>query len=95
MAVFPRRVVLVPENRETYTPVGKKLLYSGNHLNLEGLALGPQLGTDRYVVLGVVDNGGLFANPLVSFVLTVPEPSTASLMVWLIPLLLRRRSRAG
>jgi hypothetical protein len=55
-----------------FVPVRKRLLWKhrGNDIaNLEGLALGPQLGPDRWVLIGVVDNNRepLFANRVVSF----------------------------
>lgn len=47
---------------QTYTPVGKELLWSGAAdggagQNLEGLALGPRLANGSWVLLGVVDDG--------------------------------------
>lgn len=40
--------------------VDKTLLWSGAlGLNLEGLCLGPRLGTDRRALVGIADNGGL------------------------------------
>ena len=40
-----------------YTPVGKTLLYSGGHNNLEGLCLGPRLSPTTHAMVGVVDDG--------------------------------------
>jgi len=57
----------------TYTPVAKELLWSGSLTNLEGLTLGPQLGGNRWSLLGVVDDGDpLSSNFLVSFELSGP-----------------------
>jgi hypothetical protein len=55
-----------------FAPARKRLLWKhrGNDVaNLEGLALGPQLGRDRWTLIGVVDNNRepLFANRVVSF----------------------------
>jgi hypothetical protein len=60
---------------ETYTSVGKELLWSGaagggSGQNLEGLALGPRLANGNWVLLGVVDNGGSGSNTIVSFELS-------------------------
>ena len=42
---------------QTYTPVGKTLIFSSNALGkFEGLAIGPQLPDGRYAALGVEDN---------------------------------------
>ena len=52
----------------TYTPVTKRLLWSGNLGNLEGLALGPVLEGGGWALLGVVDDGdALNENTLVAF----------------------------
>jgi len=40
-----------------YTPVGKTLVYSGGHNNLEGLCLGPRLSPTSHALVGVVDDG--------------------------------------
>ncbi|MFG0244153.1 MAG: esterase-like activity of phytase family protein [Phycisphaerales bacterium JB054] len=40
-----------------YTPVGKTLVYSGGHNNLEGLCLGPRLSPTVHALVGVVDDG--------------------------------------
>jgi len=61
---------------QSYTSVGKDLLWSGaadggSGQNLEGLALGPQLANGNWVLLGVVDDGDLFSsNTIVSFELS-------------------------
>lgn len=53
---------------QTYTPAAKTLVYSGDHQNLEGLVIGPQLGPGRYAMLGVVDDGDpVSVNRLVAF----------------------------
>ena len=58
---------------QTYTPVGKELLWAGaadgnSGQNLEGLALGPRLANGSWVLLGVVDDGdSLSSNTIVSF----------------------------
>ncbi len=57
---------------ESYSPVGKSLLWSGAvgsilGANMEGLALGPQLASGNWLLLGVVDNGGSGSNPIVAF----------------------------
>lgn len=54
--------------RETYTPVTKHLLWSGDVGNLEGLALGPRLVGGNQALLGIVDDGDpLSRNQLVTF----------------------------
>lgn len=40
----------------TYTPVGKRLLYSGNLTKIEGLCLGPKLANGNYAILGIIDD---------------------------------------
>ncbi len=40
----------------TYTPVTKRLLFSGNLTKIEGLCLGPKLGNGNYAILGIVDD---------------------------------------
>lgn len=69
---------------QTFTPVKKRLLWSGIAgrgfgQNLEGLALGPKLSNGHWSLLGVVDNGDpLSNNTLVAFELsnaTLPEPA--------------------
>lgn len=61
---------------QTYTPVGKELLWGGaaagtNGENLEGLALGPRLANGSWVLLGVVDDDDPFSNnTIVAFVLS-------------------------
>lgn len=52
----------------TYTPATKRLLYSGDQTNLEGLCLGPKLPDGSYAVLGIVDDGDpISVNRVVSF----------------------------
>lgn len=56
---------------QTYTAATKTLLYEGGQQNLEGLALGPQLGEGRYSVLGIVDDGDpISVNRVVAFELS-------------------------
>jgi hypothetical protein len=65
---------------QSYTPVGKQLLWSGAAdnsagQNLEGLALGPRLANGSWVLLGVVDDNPadedtLSANTVVAFLAT-------------------------
>lgn len=77
---------------ENFQTVAKELLWSGGigpdgnfenvpGANLEGLTLGPQLGPNRWALVGVVDDGDpLSQNALVVFeVALVPEPSTLGL----------------
>jgi hypothetical protein len=58
---------------QTFTPVGKQLLWSGpaegaNGQNLEGLTLGPRLANGSWVLIGVVDDGDeLSNNTIVAF----------------------------
>jgi hypothetical protein len=47
---------------QSYTPLGKQLLWSGaadaaSGQNMEGLALGPRLANGSFVLIGVVDDG--------------------------------------
>lgn len=88
-----------------FTPVGKTDLWSitqgildGAQIigNLEGLALGPRLENNNYLLLGIVDSGGssdpLSDNRLVAFELVgVPEPATAVLLLAGMMTLMRRR----
>lgn len=65
---------------QTFTPVGKRLLWSGSNVNnMEGLALGPRLdrvrggggASDSYVMLGVVDDADpISTNTLAAFVVS-------------------------
>jgi hypothetical protein len=65
---------------QSYTPVGKQLLWSGAAdnsagQNLEGLALGPRLANGSWILLGVVDDNPadddtLSANTVVAFLAT-------------------------
>ena len=61
---------------QSYTPIGKELLWAGpaggnSGQNLEGLALGTRLANGNWVLLGVVDDGdGLSSNTIVSFELS-------------------------
>ncbi len=60
---------------KAYTPVAKSLLWSGavgtfDNGNLEGLGLGPVLADGKWVLLGVLDNGGSGDNLIVSFELS-------------------------
>lgn len=41
----------------TFTPVSKRLLYSGSHTNVEGLALGPRNASGATALVGIVDDG--------------------------------------
>ena len=60
-------------NGQSFTPVGKDLLWSGpadggSGQNLEGLTLGPQLANGDWVLIGVVDDGDDFSgNTIVAF----------------------------
>ena len=56
---------------QTYTPVGKTLLYRANLGKLEGIAIGPQLPDGRYAVLAVEDNSNSGPNVLRSFVVDI------------------------
>ena len=52
---------------QTFTPVGKQLLWSGpvdgtNGQNLEGLTLGPRLANGSWMLIGVVDDGDELSN---------------------------------
>lgn len=58
------------------TPVTKTLVYQGSHANLEGMCLGPSLGTNSRAMIGVVDNGDpISENTIVVFRLDGLEPS--------------------
>jgi hypothetical protein len=89
---------------QTYTPVSKRLLWSGQAAggfgqNLEGLALGPQLSNGNWSLLGIVDDGDpLSNNTLVAFELSganIPEPAaigvTLPLTGWWFTKMWRRR----
>lgn len=61
----------------TYTPATKRLLYSGDQTNLEGLCLGPKLPDGSYALLGIVDDGDpISVNRVVSLRLTGDVDST-------------------
>ena len=54
-----------------YAPVGKTLVYSGGHNNLEGLCLGPRLSPTTHAMVGVVDDGDpVSTNAVEVFLLT-------------------------
>lgn len=56
-----------------YTPVAKRLLYSGGHANLEGLCLGPRLANGNWLLIGVIDDADpVSTNRLVAFELAGP-----------------------
>jgi hypothetical protein len=64
----------------TYTPVAKRLVWSGLAagvlgMNLEGLAVGPRLASGHETLVGIVDDGGT-ADPLSSNTLVVFEVTT-------------------
>lgn len=77
-------VLRMDHPRSNVVPARKHLLWSheGNDIgNLEGLALGPRLGDDRWAVVGVVDNNAnaLMPNRIVAFELKLdPTPTTGS-----------------
>lgn len=61
----------------TYTPIAKRLLWSGHLTNLEGLTLGPPLRGNMRSMLSIVDDGDpISTNSLSAFVLTgdIGEP---------------------
>jgi hypothetical protein len=61
----------------TYTAATKRLLYSGDQTNLEGLCLGPKLSDGSYALLGIVDDGDpISVNRMVSFRLAGDVDST-------------------
>lgn len=52
----------------SFTPASKRLLYTGDQTNLEGLCLGPKLSDGSYALLGIVDDGDpISVNRVVSF----------------------------
>lgn len=59
---------------QTYTPVGKTLLWQGQFsaANFEGIALGPPLAGGLYSLLLVSDNGGGLQQALYALTLTPP-----------------------
>ena len=60
-----------------YTPASKRLLYTGDHTNLEGLCLGPKLASGGYALVGVIDDDDpISVNRVVSFRLTGDVDST-------------------
>ncbi len=60
---------------KSFTPVGKSLLWTGSAAgNMEGIALGPQLAGNRWVLLSVFDNAGFGPNFIASFELTHTSP---------------------
>jgi len=63
----------------TYTPVPKRLIYSGNQTNMEGLCVGPRLVDGSYALVGIVDDGDpISVNRVVGFALSgVIEPCAA------------------
>lgn len=66
---------------QTYTPVAKRLLWTGSLTNLEGLALGPALANGRRVIIGIVDDGDTIStNMIVAFELSgdLHEPAVST-----------------
>lgn len=60
---------------QSYSIVGKRLLYQGDQQNLEGLALGPMIGAGRYALIGIVDDGDpISVNRVVGFELSGVGP---------------------
>lgn len=65
---------------QTYTPLGKELLWSGPAgggfgQNMEGLTVGPRLPNGDYLLLGVVDDGdSISSNSIVAFTATPTTP---------------------
>jgi len=56
---------------KSFTSVGKTLLWSGSSAgNMEGIALGPQLAANKWVLVSVFDNAGVGPNFIASFELT-------------------------
>lgn len=54
--------------------VSKRLLWSGHLANIEGVTLGPSLGSGHWALVGVVDDGDpLSTNALASFELVIPD----------------------
>lgn len=52
----------------TFTPISKRLIYQGSLNNLEGLCLGPRIGANSWVLVGIVDDGDpVSVNQIVSF----------------------------
>jgi hypothetical protein len=67
----------------SYTPVGKRLLYSGGQTNLEGLCLGPRLAGGNWSMVGVVDDADpVSVNRLVAFELSGPVGVPACVADW-------------
>lgn len=61
----------------TYTRATKRLLYTGEQTNLEGLCLGPKLASGGYALIGVIDDDDpISVNRVVSFRLTGDVDST-------------------
>lgn len=60
---------------QTYTPVTKSPLWTGNANNLEGLCLGPQLPNGNWSLIGIVDDADpLSLNTVVAFELAGVGP---------------------
>jgi hypothetical protein len=67
---------------QTFTPAAKSLLWSGQVVpplgaNMEGLALGPELPSGNWLLIGVVDNGGSGTTTIASFELSLMGPMSA------------------
>jgi hypothetical protein len=65
-----------------FMPAGKTSLWSGPvgtavGVNMEGLALGPQLASGNWLLLGVADNGGSGSNQIITFELSLTGCSLA------------------
>jgi len=57
----------------SYKAASKRLLWSGHLTNIEGLCLGPALGSGRWALPGVTDDGDpLSKNAVVAFELVIP-----------------------
>jgi hypothetical protein len=67
---------------QMFMPAGKTSLWSGPvgtavGVNMEGLALGPQLASGNWLLLGVADNGGSGSNQIITFELSLTGCSLA------------------
>jgi len=84
---------------QTYTPVGKDLLWEGLFAsdNYEGICLGPELDGGAFSLLLISDDGGGLSQSLYALRIAgdVPEPGAACLLALGTGGLLGRRRRRG
>jgi hypothetical protein len=73
----------IPPPSGPFVRVSKRLLWSGDLANLEGIALGPRLPDGSYVLVGIVDdNGSATFDTVASWQLTGVQPPNVADFDW-------------